>query len=67
MAATFAQYEITTIPRSIVLASVAGRNNYRIPVGDWVLDAAGTSTLEIDSGAGSFSRRTVRTTRFCGA
>jgi hypothetical protein len=43
---------IASIPRSIVLDSVANKNNYWIPVGDWFLDAAGTTTLEIDSGAG---------------
>lgn len=43
---------IATIPRTIVLNSIANKNNYRIPVGDWFLDAVGTTTLEIDSGAG---------------
>jgi hypothetical protein len=43
---------IANIPRQIVLDSIAGKNNYRIPVGDWFLDAAGQTTLEIDSGAG---------------
>jgi len=43
---------VATVPRSILLTSIAGRNNYRVSVGDWILDAAGTTTLEIDSGAG---------------
>lgn len=43
---------IAEIPRSVMLDSVAGQNNYRIPVGDWVLDAPGQTTLQIDQGTG---------------
>lgn len=36
----------------MVIPSVAGRNNYTIPVGNWFLDAPGDTTLDIDQGSG---------------
>lgn len=41
-----------TTEQVIVLASVAGKNNYTIPVGNMFLDAAGESFLDLDTGAG---------------
>lgn len=36
----------------LVVASVAGKNNYVTPIGDYVWDQAGQSTLEVDTGSG---------------
>jgi len=40
------------VQHEVLLTSEAGKNNYTIPVGSWVIDAAGESTLDIDSGSG---------------
>lgn len=42
----------SSVWHEMVLQSVAGRNNYTIPVGNWFLAAASDCSLEIDSGAG---------------
>jgi len=36
----------------MIVASVAGKNNYTIPLGNFVWDAPGQSTLDVDTGAG---------------
>jgi hypothetical protein len=36
----------------VVVASIAGKNNYTIPIGNMFFDQAGETTLETDSGAG---------------
>lgn len=40
------------VVHEMIVPSVAGRNNYTIPVGNWFLNAIGETTLDIDSGAG---------------
>lgn len=36
----------------LIVASAAGKNNYTIPLGNFVWDAAGQSTLDVDTGSG---------------
>jgi hypothetical protein len=36
----------------LIAASIAGRNNYTIPIGRFIFDAAGQSTLDLDTGSG---------------
>lgn len=43
---------VLTTPHEMIIPSVAGRNNYTIPVGNWFLDAVGDTALDIDQGSG---------------
>lgn len=40
------------VVHEMVIPSVAGRNNYTIPVGNWFLNAIGETTLDINQGSG---------------